>query len=99
MSRPESDDAAAAELLLALAAARAADEPTTYEQVLAEATTEPARSVVLIDALVRLLLGVAAARSTQQPMSKQDFVRVLMFASRRLGGPAGQRGRAGPATP
>ena len=98
MTSPESDDRAAAELLLALAAARASDELPTCERLLAEATTEPARSVVLIDAVVRLLLGVATARAPQ-PMSKQDALCVLMFAARRFGAPVEPRHRAGPASP
>ena len=54
MPSSESDDRAATALLMAMATARNSGHVTTYVQLLGEATTEPARSLVLIDTLVRL---------------------------------------------
>ncbi len=78
MTCPESDDRAAAELLLALAAARASDELPTCERLLAEATTEPARSLVLIDTFVRFLVTLAGERPSEPGMCPDDLLRMLV---------------------
>jgi hypothetical protein len=81
----EEDDRAARELLLALATARSDGDVTTYERLLAEATREPARSLVLIDTFVLLLLGIAKKGASEPGMSREDFLRLLALVIARNG--------------
>ncbi len=83
--RSEGDDGAARELLLALATARSDGDETTYNRLLTEATTEPARSLVLIDTLVRFLLSVSSERASERGMSSEDFLRLLSLVTVRKG--------------
>lgn len=78
--RSEADDVAARELLLGLATARTDGDLTTYERLLSEATTEPARSIVLIDTFVRFVLTLASERASGPGMSREDLLRLLAVA-------------------
>ncbi len=75
--RSEEDEGAARELLLALAIARSDGDVTTYDRLLTEATTEPARSLVLIDTFVRVLLSIASERASEPSMSPEELLRLL----------------------
>ena len=70
---------------MALATARSDGDDTTFNRLLAEATTEPARSVVLIDTFMRLLLGIAGERGSKPHMSREDVVRLLALVMTRTG--------------
>ena len=78
--RSEADDVAARELLLGLATARTDGDLTTYERLLSEATTETARSIVLIDTFVRFVLTLASERASGPGMSTEDLLRLLAVA-------------------
>ena len=75
--RSEADDVAARDLLLAVAAARSDGDDTTYQRLLTEVTTEPARSLVLIDTLVRFVLTLASERASEPGMSTEELLRLL----------------------
>lgn len=92
MTRSESDDRAATALLMALATARGSGEVTTYVELLAEATTEPARSLVLIDTVVRLVLNLAKDRATEQTTASEDLLPILALVVARRGGAAWRTG-------
>lgn len=77
MARSESEDRAVVELLQAMAVARTDGDPTAYDSLLREATSEPARSVVLVDVLVRLLLQLVEERSSVREASSEDLLRIL----------------------
>ncbi|MDQ4088822.1 MAG: hypothetical protein M3163_00715 [Actinomycetota bacterium] len=75
--RSEADDLAARDLLLALATARRDGDVRTYQDLLTEATTEPARSLILIDTLVRFLLTLAGERPSEPGMCPDDLLRMV----------------------
>jgi hypothetical protein len=75
--RSEAGDVAARDLLLALATARSDGDVTAYQRLLTEATTEPGRSLVLIDTLVRFVLTLASERASEPGMSTEELLRLL----------------------
>ncbi len=81
---------------MGLATARSSGKVTGYVELLAEATTEPARSLVLTDTVVRLLLNLTRARATEQKTSSEDLLPILALAIARRGGARGERSRPYP---
>ena len=57
--------------------ARSDGDVRTYQGLLTEATTEPARSLVLIDTFVRFLLTLAGERPSEPGMCPDDLLRML----------------------
>ncbi len=78
--RSEAGNGTARELLLALAVARIDGDTRTYDRLLTEATAEPARSLVLIDTFVRLLLTLSRERLSEPGISREELVRLLALA-------------------
>ncbi|HEX2048521.1 MAG TPA: hypothetical protein VHF27_12190 [Acidimicrobiales bacterium] len=68
---------------MALVAARNGGDPTAYNRLLAEATMEPARSLVLIDTFVRLLLNLVHERANKSRPSREELLRVLALVMAR----------------
>ncbi len=71
------ENRAATDLLLALATARNSGDRTTYDRLLSEATKEPARSLVLIDVFVRVLLNLAKERAEQNTVPRDELARIV----------------------
>ncbi len=70
---------------MALAAARSSGDRTNYERILGEATTEPARSLVLIDTTIRLLLELVKERTGEADEANEDVVPLLALSLARKG--------------